>query len=179
MPNAAPCPDLAPDCSRCDALCCVLLAYDASQAFALDKPACVACRHLGADNACGIHADLPGQGFAGCAVYTCYGAGQRITEQVFKGRSWRADPALMPALADAFRSLRKVHEAVWLVQQAACLPLTPAQDQRRQDLLRGLNAGQDWSEAGLNAPEQGEALKAVRRFLASLRDLPAVTPRRR
>ena len=174
-----PDPDLAPDCSGCDALCCVLLAYDASNAFAFDKPACVACTHLARDNACGIHADLPDQGFKGCAVYTCYGAGQRITEEVFKGRSWRDDPALMPAMEDAFRSLRKVHEAVWLVQQAARLNLTPDHDQRRQDLLHALNAGQEWTEASLHALEQGGALKAVRPFLTSLRELPAVTPPRR
>ena len=171
-----PDPDLAPDCSRCDALCCVLLAFDASDDFALDKAACVACTHLARDNACRIHADLSIQGFKGCAVYTCYGAGQRITGQVFKGRLWRDDPTIMPAMEDAFRTLRNLHEAVWLLGQAARLNLTSNHEQRRQGILSALDAGQDWTEATLHSLEQSGALKAVRTFLATLRDLPEVKP---
>ena len=174
-----PDPDLAADCRRCDALCCVLLAFDASDAFALNKPACVACTHLARDNACAIHANLPDHGFAGCAGYSCHGAGQRITQAVFKGRSWRDDPGLLPAIADAFRTLRKLHQAVALLDQAARLPLPSAHEQRRQDLLHKLNAGQDWTETSLRALDHDGRLKAVRPFLTSLRDLPEITlPRR-
>lgn len=169
-------PDLAPDCSRCDALCCVLLAFDASAAFAFDKPACVACMHLAQDNACGIHAERSHQGFAGCAAYSCHGAGQRITQSVFKGRSWRDDPGLLPAIEDAFRTLRQLHQAVALLDQAARLPLPSAHEQRRQDLLHALDGGQDWTETSLRALNHDGRLSTVRHFLAALRDLPEVTP---
>lgn len=168
-------PSLSSDCSHCDALCCVLLAFDASDAFAFDKPACAPCRHLTKDNACNIHADLAGQGFKGCAAYSCHGAGQRITTEVFAGRSWRRDPNLLPAIEDAFRSLRKLHEAAVLLTAAARLALPPAQEARRQDLLAALDLGQDWTEAALRAAETGPVLNDIPAFLASLRDLVVVT----
>ena len=174
-----PAPDLIPDCQQCEALCCVLLAFDASDAFAMDKPACVPCHNLTADSTCRIHPTLSDDGFRGCAAYTCHGAGQRITSQVFAGRSWRRDPALLPAMADAFRRLRNLHEALFLLQQAANLPLPAALDQQRQDILTALNGDQDWSEAGLLALERSAAMKSVRPFLAALRHLPEVTAPRR
>ena len=179
MPDVTPMPTLTPDCTRCAALCCVLLAYDASRAFAEDKPACAPCRHLSEQNLCRIHANLPGHGFAGCAAYTCHGAGQRITSQVFSGRSWRDDPALMPAMDLAFRALRRLHEAAFLLQQAATLPLTPDQDRQRLALLAALTLDRDWDEASLATAEQGPALRAVQPFLATLRGLPGLTPPRR
>ena len=161
--------DLTPDCARCDALCCVLLAFDASDAFGFDKPACTACHHLAPDNSCRIHADLSHLGFRGCVLFDCHGAGQRITQQVFAGRSWRDDPSVMPAMSDAFRTLRHLHEAALLLQQAARLPLTPAQEATRQALLAALDLDRDWTEAGLDALSSGPHLKAVPAFLASLR----------
>lgn len=167
-------PDLRPDCSRCDALCCVLLAFDASDAFGFDKPACHACRHLAPDNACRIHGTLPEQGFRGCTLFDCHGAGQRVTGQVFAGRSWRDDPALLAPMVDAFRIMRRLHEAVALLLQAATLPLSPEQHATRIALLSHLNADQNWTQSTLRALETGPQLRAVRDFLASLRD--AVKP---
>jgi hypothetical protein len=170
-------PDLRPDCSRCDALCCVLLAFDASDAFAFDKPACVACRHLADDNACRIHASLTEQGFRGCTLFDCHGAGQRVTGQVFAGRSWRDDPALLPPIEAAFRVMRRLHEAVALLHQAASLPLSPEQQAARLSLLANLDAGRDWTEAALRDLELGPDLKAVPAFFAALRQ--TVKPPRR
>ena len=169
--------DLSPDCARCDALCCVLLAFDASAAFGFDKPACTACRHLAPDNACTIHPDLTAQGFRGCVLFDCHGAGQRITGQVFKGRSWRDDPTLMPAMTDAFRTLRRLHEAAVLLDQAANLPLTPAQHSTRQTLRTDLDLHRDWSETALYALADGPLFKSVTGFFASLRGAVTV-PRR-
>ena len=167
-------PDLAPDCSRCDALCCILLAFDASEAFADDKPACEACRHLNRDNSCAIHSALADQGFGGCVRYTCYGAGQRITQTLFKGRSWRRDAAILPAMEDAFRALRRLHEAAWLLSEAAKLPLPSGPEQRRLALLAELGLAGEWTEDSLRSPALALTLAAVRAFLASLRDLPQV-----
>ena len=168
--------DLRPDCTRCDALCCVLLAFDASDAFAFSKPACAPCRNLAVDNTCTVHATLAEQGFSGCVAFDCQGAGQRITGQVFKGRSWRDDPALFPAIDAAFRVMRRLHDAVALLQQAATLPLSPAHDQARLDLLARLDANRDWTEDTLQALDLGPDLKAVPAFLASLRPLIGPKP---
>src|SRR6185503_16885503 len=82
------------DCSCCAALCCVSFAFDRSELFAFDKAAGEPCALLGPQHACSIHAERARRGFGGCIAYDCLGAGQRVTEEVFGGRSWQAEPAL-------------------------------------------------------------------------------------
>ena len=160
-------PDLTPDCRQCDALCCVLLAFDHGSAFGFDKPACAPCRNLAHHNACRIHANLQDHGFAGCVAFNCHGAGQRLTSQVFRGRSWRQNAALLSAMDPAFRVLRQVHEALAMLQHAAQLPLTAAQHITRQTLLARLSP--DWTEAELQGPQPQSALHDARAYFASLR----------
>jgi hypothetical protein len=173
MPGTAMLHDLTPDCSRCEALCCVLLAFDASESFAHDKPACTACPNLAPDNDCTIHAGLSARGYAGCAGFTCHGAGQRLTTELYKSQSWRDDPGLLPAMADRFRHLRNLHEALWLLGQAAALPLTEALESERQTLLRTLTRSDHPADHPADLPPD---LGQVQPFLRSLRAVTA--PRR-
>jgi hypothetical protein len=164
-------PDLTPDCQSCDALCCVVLAFDACDAFGFDKPACTPCQNLTAGNQCRIHADLADQGFAGCARFNCHGAGQKVTQDLFKGRSWRRDPSLLPAIDHAFRLQRRLHEALVLLIQSGELPLSPDQASTRQSLMESLSAPRS-----LHDPEPQAALSQTAWFFAGLR---SVTPPRR
>jgi hypothetical protein len=159
-------PDLTPDCGSCDALCCVVLAFDASPAFAFDKPACTPCQNLTSTNQCRIHADLTEQGLSGCARFNCHGAGQKVTQQLFKGRSWRDDPRLLPAIDEAFRLQRRVHEALVLLVQTGKLTLSPDQDATRLALMAALTT----------SPQDPAPLADCTRFFESLR---SVTPPRR
>jgi hypothetical protein len=102
---------LRADCSRCAGLCCVAPAFAASADFAIDKPAGVACPNLQADFRCGIHAQLRERGFPGCTVFDCFGAGQRITQETFGGRSWREDPDLAATQFAVLPIVRQLHEA--------------------------------------------------------------------
>ena len=108
-------PDLLPDCGKCAAVCCVATSFDASDDFAFDKSAGVPCRHLLTDCRCAIHDDLVRRGFSGCAVYDCYGAGQRVTH-AFEGRPWDRRER-----DEVFLILRGVHELLWLLTEAAKL----------------------------------------------------------
>jgi hypothetical protein len=165
-------PDLEPDCGRCDALCCVLHAFDASEAFAFDKPACTVCPNLAEDNSCSVHDRLGKLGMQGCISYDCRGAGQRLTQTVFAGRSWRDDPGLLPAMDDAFRMLRRLHEAMHLLSLTRMLPLSPAQVAQREELMTSLAADRD--EDALQVADG--VLAAFAAFIASLREV--VKPRR-
>jgi hypothetical protein len=80
---------LKADCSRCAGLCCVVPAFYAVQGFGFDKPAHTACSHLGRDQRCTIHAELVSRGFTGCKAFDCFGAGQRVTQELLPGTSWR------------------------------------------------------------------------------------------
>jgi len=160
---------LRADCARCAALCCVGLAFDHSDFFAYDKPAGVACRHLGSNDRCGIHPQLEQRGFAGCVWFDCLGAGQRVTQELFEGRSWRDHPELSRSMFDAFRAMRLVHELLSLLRTASQFPLTFQQAEKQAALWQYLNPSQGWSTQTLIAFEQSDTPTAVREFLITLR----------
>jgi hypothetical protein len=116
---------LRADCSRCAGLCCVAPAFAASADFAIDKPAGVACPNLREDFRCGIHAQLQERGFPGCTVFDCFGAGQRITQDTFGGRSWRETPGLAAAQFAVLPVVRQLHEALWYLTEADSLTTDP------------------------------------------------------
>ncbi|MGY1722291.1 pentapeptide repeat-containing protein [Blastococcus sp. SYSU DS0533] len=126
MPRSLPFADdrarLRADCSRCAGLCCVAPAFAASADFAIDKPAGTPCRHLADDFRCGIHDRLREQGFPGCTVFDCFGAGQRITQETFGGHSWRETPELARAQFAALPAVRQLHEMLWHLTEVAELP---------------------------------------------------------
>ena len=129
------------ECERCVGLCCVAPAFSASADFAVDKPAGQACPNLLPDLRCGIHAELRERGFAGCVVFDCFGAGQRVSQETFADSDagfetgfeadsdWRTNPAIAPELFAAFSVVRSLHELLWYLTAAlglpAAAPITP------------------------------------------------------
>jgi uncharacterized protein YjbI with pentapeptide repeats len=111
--------ELRADCERCFALCCVAPAFARSSEFAIDKPAGVACPHLCDDHRCSIHDRLRPEGFAGCAAYDCFGAGQRLARGTFEGRDWRIHHEVAAPMMAALPVLRGLHELLWYLGQAA------------------------------------------------------------
>lgn len=130
---------LRADCSRCAGLCCVAPAFAASADFAIDKPAGVACPNLREDFRCSIHAHLRERGFPGCTVFDCFGAGQKITQETFGGRSWREAPELAAAQFAVLPVVRQLHEALWYLAEARTL--TGAPEARELEELTARLAG--------------------------------------
>jgi hypothetical protein len=128
--------DLQADCARCFGLCCVALPFAASADFAVDKDAGQPCGNLQADFRCGIHVRLREQGFPGCAVFDCFGAGQKVSQSTFGGQDWRQGPHTARRMFDVFPVMRQLHELLWYLAEAWALP--PARPLRR-DLRRALN----------------------------------------
>ncbi len=79
---------------------------------------------LGEDLRCGIHARLRERGFPGCTVFDCFGAGQRITQGTFGGRSWREEPGLAAAQFGVLAVMRQLHEMLWYLTEVAARPET-------------------------------------------------------
>jgi uncharacterized protein YjbI with pentapeptide repeats len=113
--------ELRADCERCFGLCCVAPAFSASADFAIDKAAGRPCPNLRADNRCEIHAELRQRGFPGCAVYDCFGAGQKVAQVTFGGRDWRSRPETAAQMFEAFRLMRQLHELLWYLSEAVAL----------------------------------------------------------
>ncbi len=115
---------LTADCGSCFALCCVVPAFAVSADFALDKEAGQPCPNLQADFGCGIHHELREEGFAGCAAYDCFGAGQQVAQVTFNGRDWRQAPQTAEQMFAVFPVMRQLHEMLWYLTEA--LALEPA-----------------------------------------------------
>lgn len=112
---------LRADCAHCFALCCVVPAFAVSADFALNKKAEQACPHLQADFRCDIHASLRQQGFRGCTVYDCFGAGQKVSQLTFGGRDWRQNPRIAKQMFGIFPIMRDLHELLWYLTEALTL----------------------------------------------------------
>jgi uncharacterized protein YjbI with pentapeptide repeats len=110
--------ELSGECGRCFGLCCVVPGFSKSADFAVDKAAGRACSHLEAGFRCGIHGELRERGYSGCTVYDCFGAGQRVSQEVFQGRDWRHSPELAEAMFAVFPVMRDLHELLYYLTEA-------------------------------------------------------------
>lgn len=148
--------ELRADCGRCFGLCCVALPFTASADFAVDKPGGVPCRNLLADFSCGIHDRLRQDGFAGCTVFDCFGAGQHLSQHTFGGVSWRQAPETAESMFAAFAVMRGLHELLWYLTDALgrdeTAPLHQELRTRRHEVTRltGLGA-EELTAVDLNA----------------------------
>ena len=109
---------LQADCANCFGLCCVALPFTASADFAFDKKENKPCVNLKDNFQCGIHAKLRKTGMAGCAVYDCFGAGQKVSQVVFNGRNWRDNPQDSQQMFSVFPIVRALHELLWYLNEA-------------------------------------------------------------
>jgi uncharacterized protein YjbI with pentapeptide repeats len=115
---------LRAECESCFALCCVAPTFSASADFAITKNAGQACPNLQSDFRCGIHTRLRQQGFRGCTVYDCFGAGQKVSQVTFGGQDWRRAPQTARQMFEVFPIMRDLHELLWYLTEA--LTLQPA-----------------------------------------------------
>jgi hypothetical protein len=162
---------LRADCSRCAGLCCVAPAFAASADFAIDKPAGQPCPNLREDFRCGIHAKLRERGFPGCTVFDCFGAGQRITQETFDGRSWREAPELAAAQFAVLPVMRQLHEALWYLTEALALPAAAALRAEIRRVLEETERLAAGSAAELAALDVGAHRGRVGELLGRVSDL--------
>jgi len=113
---------LQADCTNCFGLCCIALAFEKSADFAIDKDAGEPCENLHDDFSCGIHSRLRESGFKGCTVYECFGAGQKISQVSFGGRSWRQKPETRDVMFALLPVMRQLHELLWHLNEAMGMP---------------------------------------------------------
>lgn len=102
-------PALKSDCSSCFGLCCVLLPFSAVSGFGVDKPGGRPCLNLLDDDRCGIHTTLREDGWPGCTVFECFGAGQQVSQVTYAGVSWREQDNLSE-MGAVLSVMRQLHE---------------------------------------------------------------------
>lgn len=157
---ADPFGEFASDCARCAGLCCTALPFTRSRDFAADKPAGRQCVHLEIGGhtglACRIHDRLRATGWVGCTVFECFGAGQRVTSDLFGGRTWAQPDVAAPTQFAAFEAMRILAEVRYY-----CLVLAEHElDVELRSALHGLE-----SDAEVMAQAPPDAFAEVARDL--------------
>lgn len=109
---------LSADCENCFGLCCVALPFAASVDFTFDKEVGIPCHNLQSDFRCGVHKDLRKQGFKGCTVFECFGAGQKVSQTIFSGQDWREVPETAKEMYEVFQIVHQLHEMQWYLTEA-------------------------------------------------------------
>lgn len=157
---------LRADCSRCAGLCCVVHAFYSVQGFAFDKPAHSACRYLTPENRCAIHTRLVSTGFPGCVAFDCYGAGQRVTQELFNGMSWRtSDRSAVQTLFSTYTSCLVLHRlmAMLALVEATVSPPLAAQMRLKRGQLDELCRSEEVRRGSLDVVTlRNDVLKLVR-----------------
>jgi len=113
--------DLGADCANCFGLCCVALAFAKSADFPFDKDAGTPCTNLDDADGCRIHPHLRERGFSGCTVFDCSGAGQKVSQHTFAGRSWRDDAETQRSMFATFPVVRRLHDLLRYLDEAITL----------------------------------------------------------
>ncbi|MBO9422469.1 hypothetical protein J7481_23370 [Labrenzia sp. R4_2] len=148
-----------------------MFAFDKSESFGLDKAAGKECPNLRADNTCKIFEERVERGFPGCVSYTCFGAGQRVTQEVFGGASWRDEPALKARMGAALSVLRRIHEQLVLLKAARQLPLMPEQHAQVQSFEATLCSNDTWGEEALSRFPIDRVASDISNWMKQLRGL--------
>jgi hypothetical protein len=152
--------DLRADCTNCFGLCCVALHFSASEGFPNTKKAGKPCINLQRDFRCSVHESLHSKGLKGCIAYECFGAGQRVSQGTFEGKSWLEFSETKNQMFDAFLVMRQIHELLWYLEEALTLKsatsisseLEAALDETRElslldeDLIFKIDLGNLWSK---------------------------------
>lgn len=102
-------PELRSNCGACFALCCVLLPFSAEAGFGVTKPGGTPCLNLLEDDRCRIHETLREDGWPGCTVFECFGAGQQVSQVTYGGVSWR-EAGNLAEMGAVLSVVRVLHE---------------------------------------------------------------------
>jgi hypothetical protein len=109
------------------ALCCVAPKFERSAKFGFEKPASEPCRHLAENFRCVIHDNLSAEGFEGCVDYPCYGAGQKVTKQIYQGEcNWMSHPELAERIFSTFFIVKALHKLLSYLNEAKEVRPDPA-----------------------------------------------------
>ncbi len=125
-----------PDCSNCFGLCCLTLYFSRQDGFPADKSAGTPCNHLREDFRCAIHDKLTAKGCKGCVAYECLGAGQKVSQVTYQGRSWREDSISADELCDVYLVMYQLQEICWYLTLALTYKAAAPMQEKLKQALR-------------------------------------------
>ncbi len=172
MASPASMPDMIADCTRCAGLCCAAFAFEKSDMFRDRQAGGRRLSQSEADFSCRIHSERIELGFKGCTLFDCHGAGQRVTQDIFGGRTWRDDPSIAAPMFELFRKMLKNPRLSALIIVLEALPLTAEEASAVAAFRAELAPEKGWDRHALEAFEEMRVVTQFERFAANLRGEP-------
>ena len=96
----------------------MLLPFSADAGFGIDKQGGRPCLNLLEDDRCRIHATLREDGWPGCTVFECFGAGQQVSQVTYAGVSWR-EGGNLAEMGAVLTVMRQLHEMLVHLDEVA------------------------------------------------------------
>ncbi|MAI10864.1 MAG: hypothetical protein CBD27_12565 [Rhodospirillaceae bacterium TMED167] len=89
-------------------------------------------------------------GMEGCALYTCFGAGQKVSQRLFSGTDWRNSPEIAQDISSEFYKLKELFELIWVLKVTGSVyPNGP----ERESIERQINALETYAALDLEATQ--------------------------
>ena len=130
--------ELTIDCKNCCGLCCTALYFAKMEGFPADKEAGIPCLHLREDFTCEIHKELDDKHMKGCMAYDCAGAGQRVTQAVYNGITWKGkidSSELSNQMFAVYHIVFRLHQILGLLTEAETLTVAKAMETEIKELI--------------------------------------------
>ncbi len=106
------------DCANCSGLCCVALFFSKVDGFPINKSAGYPCINLLKDYRCKIHPELESRKMKGCIGYDCLGAGQHVTQVIYKGNTWSDTPDKSTEIFDVFTAVFDLFQIRYYLEES-------------------------------------------------------------
>lgn len=110
--------EMKADCSKCSGLCCTALFCFKMDGFPRDKEAGEPCVNLLKNYQCNIHSELEKRKMKGCIGYDCFGAGQYVTQSIYKGQTWQNLPKESHEIFDVFCMVFHLYQIKYFLTEA-------------------------------------------------------------
>ena len=106
------------DCSKCSGLCCTALFFSKIDGFPENKVAGKPCTKLKSDYYCKIHNELGKRNMKGCIGYDCFGAGQHVTQCIYKGKTWQTSQEHSQEIFDVFIIVFQLYQIRYFLEES-------------------------------------------------------------
>ncbi|MEG0330439.1 MAG: pentapeptide repeat-containing protein [Longicatena sp.] len=126
--------EIQSDCEKCCGLCCVALYFSKVDGFPKDKKAGMPCLNLEQNFKCKVHNELKEKQLRGCLSYDCFGAGQKVTQDIFGNRNWRNMVDEKDKIFAVYLKVFELHQILAYLLEASLLYV----GKEMQDDIRGL-----------------------------------------
>jgi uncharacterized protein YjbI with pentapeptide repeats len=127
--------NLKVDCSKCSGLCCTALFFSKIDGFPENKIAGKPCINLEKNYRCRIHENLEKRNMKGCIGYDCFGAGQHVTQSIYKGVTWQSEKEKSQEIFDIFVIVFQLYQIRYFLEESMTIILDKGLESNIESLI--------------------------------------------